>query len=86
MSSSTSILLELTILDEQDAQTVDWQELEHFQWTQEPKAVLAAKRKHARVSPSQILTGRPISKTGNTAELFSSTAEELASYGANLLH
>ncbi|GAW02637.1 hypothetical protein LENED_004303 [Lentinula edodes] len=51
--SSTSILMELNMLDDQDTQAVDRRELARFQWAQEQEAALAlaAKRKHALVSP-----------------------------------
>ncbi|KAJ4488659.1 hypothetical protein C8R41DRAFT_920898 [Lentinula lateritia] len=49
--SSTSILLELNMLDDQDTQAVDRWELARFQWAQEQEAALAAKRKRTHVSP-----------------------------------
>ncbi|KAJ3870750.1 hypothetical protein F5051DRAFT_447194 [Lentinula edodes] len=51
--SSTSILMELNMLDDQDTQAVDRRELARFQRAQEQEAALAlaAKRKRAPVSP-----------------------------------
>ncbi|KAJ3805695.1 hypothetical protein F5876DRAFT_81495 [Lentinula aff. lateritia] len=50
-TSSTSILLELNMLDEQDSQDVDHQELEQFRKAQEQEPVFASQHKHAHASP-----------------------------------
>ncbi|KAJ3803487.1 hypothetical protein F5876DRAFT_85234, partial [Lentinula aff. lateritia] len=47
-TSSTSILLELRMLDEQDAVDADQQELQEFLILQQNKAAVAAKRKRSR--------------------------------------
>ncbi|KAJ3851687.1 hypothetical protein EV368DRAFT_83294 [Lentinula lateritia] len=49
--SSTSILLELNMLHDQDTRAVDRRELERFHRAREQEAALAAKRKLAHASP-----------------------------------
>ncbi|KAJ3871987.1 hypothetical protein F5051DRAFT_445615 [Lentinula edodes] len=47
-TSTTKVLVELNMLDEQDSRAVDRSELRHFQEAQEQETLLAAKRKRKR--------------------------------------
>ncbi|KAJ3858106.1 hypothetical protein EV359DRAFT_88255 [Lentinula novae-zelandiae] len=47
-TSSTTILLELNMLDDQDVDVVDWQELRTYLALQQEEAAIAAKRKRNR--------------------------------------
>ncbi|KAJ3897983.1 hypothetical protein F5879DRAFT_1071555 [Lentinula edodes] len=50
-TSTTKVLVELNMLDEQDSRAIDRSELRRFQEAQEQETLLAAKRKHVNASP-----------------------------------
>ncbi|KAJ3871595.1 hypothetical protein F5051DRAFT_433728 [Lentinula edodes] len=60
-TSSTSILLELNMLDEQDAVDADQQELQEFLTLQQNEAAVAAKsRRFGRMLPKSVLVISPL--------------------------
>ncbi|KAJ3847429.1 hypothetical protein EV368DRAFT_69117 [Lentinula lateritia] len=78
-SAATKVLVELSMLDEQDSRAIDRSELQRFQQAQEQEALLAAKQKRVNISPQPRVRSkkRRVTKTAKEPVSSKTAAEEV---------